>query len=569
MNQPRKNQIGLQIGLLIGILLLVNFIGSFVYGYFDLTEDKRYTITKPTTKLLEGLEDVVTIKIYLEGDFPAGFERLQSATKDLMRKFRSISPNINYEFINPTPPDWSVDDLNKMREKLVGDGLAPVNLQLVEVNERSQKIIFPGAVLYFRGKQLPVSLLENEVPGMSQDMVLNNSVGLLEYKFANAIQKLNAKSKPNILYTQGRGELQEIETADLDNTLREYYDVGRVHLDSISRLDPEIDLLIIADPKIAYTEKDKFLIDQFIMNGGKTMFLINSFRLNMDSLRNEMPYVPRPNQVNLDDLLFRYGVRINQNLVNDLECSKIPQVVGMLGSGPQFEFFDWYYHPIIAPKSNHPIVKSLDRVNLLFASTIDLVDTKSEVEKTVLLSSSEKSRYQAAPLTVDFAILKYAPEVARFNKAELPLGVLLEGSFSSNYNNRVSPSMQEGLNKLGQPFVGNSPETKIIVIGDGDIARNHLNVREGKANYAPLGFNPFMRYQYANKDFMLNSIEFMMDDQGVIAARTKEVKLRLLNKTKAQTERVFWSSLNIALPLLILLLFGLTYQWIRRRRFAS
>ena len=304
------------------------------------------------------------------------------------------------------------------------------------------------------------------------------------------------------------------------------------------------------------------------MNGGKVIWLIDKLAVNLDSLQGKEAHVPFEYGLELDKMFFRYGFRITTDLVLDLTCTKIPQVVGMQGNSPQFEYFDWWYHPMVTTTNvDHPIVKNLDRTNLLFTTVIDTVKTKTNVKKTVLLSSSDKSRIQKPPVRLSFEILRYPPVVERFNKKHLPVGVLLEGEFPSFFQNKVTAEMAQGLQQLGMDFKPQSSATKMLVVSDGDIAKNFINRQDN--SYKPLGYNPYMRYKFANKDFLLNALEYMIDEKGVIAARTKEVKLRLIDKVKAQEGKIKWQLINIVLPLIFLLIFGVGYNYWRRQKYAQ
>jgi ABC-2 type transport system permease protein len=564
MNNARKQSL-LRIGLFLGIVVFANILGNAIYTHFDLTEEKRFTLTKPTVKMLDKLDDVVYVRILLEGKFPAGFKRLQRATREMLNDFRNHSSFIEYEFEDPN--EGSIDLVNRRREEMAKEGITPTVFRLKDVEGTSEKLIYPYAIFYYRGRNVAVNLLENQ-RGLNQEVVLNNSVSLLEYKFANAIQKLQQPSKPVLAFTTGRGELTELQTRDLLGTLQPYYEVGRFNLDSAYQIPPQIELLMVAKPRAGFTERDKFLIDQYVMNGGKVLWMLDRLNAELDSMANQRNFIPLEYPLNLDDLLFRYGVRIEPNLVLDLQCSKIPQVIGMQGGNPQIDLFDWYYHPVVIPQSQHPIVKGLDNVNLFFPSRIDTVKTKTDIEKTVLLASSQYSREQYSPVRLNFEILRYDPDPSKFNRPNLPFAVLLEGEFPSLYENRVTESMLEGLRQLGAEYKSQSVPTRMIVISDGDIAANVINNRETGA-VMPLGYNRYERRQYGNKDFLLNCIEYLLDDGGVIEARGKEVKLRLLDTVRASEQKGMWQLLNLGLPLLLLAAFGFGFNYWRRRRYAS
>jgi ABC-2 type transport system permease protein len=567
----KKAQSLLQLGLILGIIIFINILGNArlggkaMYTYFDLTEEKRYTLTKPTNELLEELDDVVFVRVLLDGEFPAGFKRLQSATRDLLDDFRSVSGYVEYAFEDPGA--GTVDEINKRRELLSKAGINPVNLRVKDTEGTEERLIYPYAVVYYRNRSISVKLLENEVPGIPPEVTLNNSVGLLEYKFSNAIQKLQLSRKPNILFTAGHGELAAMQTADLHKTLREYYEIGRIDLDSVVTIGNEASVLIVAKPTLPFSERDKFKIDQYIMNGGKVIWLLDKIRVDLDSLQGREKYYPNEYDLGLDDLLFKYGARIQPNLVLDMQSTRIPLATGFVGNAPQFDYFKYPYHLVVTPNAEHPIVKSLGALNLLYPSTIDTnVVVKTGVNKIPLLTSSPNTRMQYIPVEMGFEFLRYDLDPEKFNKSPQVLGLLLEGTFPSLYANRVTESMLSGLNSMGLEFKQTSEQTKMIVVSDGDIARNNVN-RDG-SSFSPLGYNEFERFLFANKDFMVNAIEYMLDDNGVIEARGKEVKLRLLDTVKAEKETRFWQLFNIGLPILFLVLFGLLYHWLRRRRYV-
>ncbi|MEM8527365.1 MAG: gliding motility-associated ABC transporter substrate-binding protein GldG [Bacteroidota bacterium] len=568
----KKTQALIQLGLIAGILIFLNILGNFFYGYLDLTEEKRFTLTEPTQNLLNDLDEVVYVQVLLDGEFPAGFKRLQNSVRDLLDDFRSENGLVEYEFDNPM--DGTAAQVKARQEELKKDGVQPTSLNLKNTESQSKQLIYPYAIFNYKGRSYPINLLENEQIGVHPDVVLNNSVALLEYKFANAIQKLQIQNKPNIVFVQGHGELAPPEVYDLERTLRQYYDTGHLPLDSVLTLPPDrVSALIIAKPRFAFSDQDKFKVDQYIMNGGKILWLIDRLNVNIDSVNQAKgSYVPFDYQLNLEDQLFKYGIRIDPNMVLDLECSKIPLSVGQLGNQTQFDLFPFYYHPAVSPKTDHPVVKSLDRVNLQFPSSIDTkVNTKTDVEKTVLLASSARSRVQFSPTTLSFDFLREPPNPDNYNQPFQPLAVLYEGIFPSYFENRIADGMMATLQQLNIEFQARSVPTRMIVVADGDIARNMVRPNAESPNgfsAAPLGLNRYDRNTYANKDFLLNAIEYLIDDNGVIAARGKEVKLRMLDTVRAQAEKTKWQAINIVLPLVFLLGFGLIFNWVRRRRFT-
>lgn len=572
MKKNLKTKALIQVLLVMGILIFVNIIANMrignkpLYGYIDLTEDQRFSLTKGTRKLLNNLDEVVHVRVLLEGDFPAGFKRLQTATRDMLDDFRSESGYVEYQFENPN--EGTVKEINARRKQLSEEGIQPVKLNIRETDGSSNQYIYPYAIFYYKGRSVKVNLLENEAPGMPQQLILNNSIKLLEYRFANAITTLSKTYRKIVAFTTGHGELNGYETADLEKSLREFYDTGRMHLDSITAIDTMVNVLIIAKPRGPFSEKDKFKLDQYVMNGGKLLFLIDKVNINLDSLQTKKgDYFPTVFENNLDDLLFKYGARVQQDLVLDMQCSHIPLVVGFEGNEAQFKNFKYPYHIVVAPSTKHQITANVGPVNLLYANSIDSIETKTKIKKTVLLKTSENSKYQRLPAGLNFKFLQQPLNPAKFNKPPQTVALLLEGKFPSLYQNRVDQQMRDALSSLGQDFKATSPENRMIVVSDGDIAKNQFNAKSG--SFQPLGYNEFEKYTFANKDFLINAIEYLIDPEGVITARGKEVKLRLLNTVKAKKEKKKWQLINIGFPLLFLLVFGVIYNLIRRKKYGQ
>ncbi len=566
-----KVQTLISLALLVAVVVLVNILANArfgdvaLYGHIDLTGDQRFTLSKGTKKLLKGVDDVLFVRVLLDGEFPAGFKRLQNSTREMLAKFRSENRNIEFEFEDPSK--GSVEAVNNRRKQLAEEGIRPINLRLKDKQGTSEKLIYPYAQVFYKNRSITVNLLENEVPGVPPEIILNNSIGLLEYKFANAIQKMNTIAKPVIMFSTGQGELQPIETADLEKSLAPFYDIGRLDLDSMSYIPKEVAALMVAKPRFPFSEKSKFKIDQYVMNGGKVLWMIDALRVDMDSLRNRDRYLATEYELNLDDLLFRYGVRIQNDLVLDFMSSGIQLVTGIVGNAPQFDYFRYPYHLVVLSRSQHPIVKSLNGVNLFFASSLDTIKTKTQVHKTILLESSRRSRRQKSPITMDFEFLRYELDSTKFNIPHLPIAVLLEGTFPSLYENRVSKDMLDMLGQLNRPFLTQSQPTRMIVIADGDVAKNKVNLQ--RMSYSPLGYNEVDRYLYANKDFVINCLEYLLDTEGVLEARSREVKLRLLDTPSAQGQKPWWQAFNIGLPLALLALVGWLYNGWRRRKYGQ
>lgn len=562
----------IQFGLLLGIILLLNILANArfgntaLYGSLDLTEEKRFTLTKGTRQLLRELDEVVTIEVMLTGkDLPANYKRFKEAIQQTLADFRGISADIEYRFVDPMAGD-NEQDL-RVQQELAQQGIYPIQNRVQQADEVSLKLIYPYARFYYKGREAAVNLLYNQVPGMPEEVVLENSIGLLEYQLANMIQKLQVPGRRNVVFTTGHGELNSLETADLEQSLRAFYNTDRINLDEVVRIDPEIAALIVARPQLAFSEKDKFKIDQYVMQGGKVLWLVDMLRANLDSLRNTTDYVATDYVLELDNLLFNYGVRIQPNLVLDLQHTRIPLNTGRLGNANQTELFGYPYHLAVIPTSRHPIIRGLNPLNLKFASSIDTTSkTRTDLQRTVLLSSSPRSRLQYNPVRLNFDFLQAGLSRDQFDKGPQALAVAVEGVFPSLYENRVTPGMLQGLEEIGVAFKTRSVPNRMIVVADGDIARSKVDYEAG--TFLPLGYNDFEKYQFSNKYFLINALEYLLDTQGLLEARGKEVKLRLLDETRAQAEQTYWQWLNIGLPLLFLALFAWVYGLVRKRRFG-
>lgn len=555
----------IQILLILGILLFINILSQYFNTYLDFTEEKRFTLTEPTKKLIKDVKNVVYIQVLLEGNFPSGFKRLQQSTKEILDQFNSENGYIEYEFENPN--EGTVDVINARRKSYSEEGLIPTNLMVRSGSENKEQLIYPYAIIKLGDRKISVNLLEN-APDLDQESNLSNSISLLEYKLATAIQKVHYPEKKNILFTTGHGELAKEQTKSLVSLLNSSYNLAWINLDSSFIIKPEIDLLIIARPIIPFTEKNKFVLDQYVMNGGKIIWLVDGLKMSLDSLSTRNEFIPEPLDLNLTDYFFKNGIRINSNLVLDLECSRIPQVIGRTGDKPQIELFPWYYHPLIAPRSNHPIVSNIDRISLEFPSTIDTLKTKTDIKKTIILQSSQYSRYQTSPMKVGFEMMRYKPDPDKFNRPNLPIGILLEGTFSSLFENRLDEDMNNILSSIGIPFKTISSPTSMLVVADGDVIKNLYDKETGK--FAPIGYNKYEKATFnGNKDFILNSIEFMINQNNILTARTKEFKLRMLDKVKAEKDKLYWQSINIVLPIILIVLFGaINFYW-RKKKFIK
>ncbi|BDS14704.1 gliding motility-associated ABC transporter substrate-binding protein GldG [Aureispira anguillae] len=572
--------------LVLGILIFLNIISSFYYSDIDLTEDKRFTLNDATYQLVEELDEVLTIEVLLEGDFPSSFKRLQNATADLLSKLRSHNSSIQIRWIDPM--SGTEEENIENGKKLQKDGILPINLTKSARggNVRKAMLAFPYAIVRYKQQMRIIPLLET-TGGYNKDYTrmeaINPSINLLEYKFANAIQKLQMKSRPRMVLLTGHGELQRPWTESLEAAMFEYYDIARLNLNDVTHIDTNIHVVIVPKPTRRFPEKHLFMMDQYLMNGGKIIWLIDALNMEADSLKQAGVFMPNEHKLDINNFLFNFGVRVNPNLVLDWESSVIPVNVSPTPDNPQIESRKWFYHPKVYPYMTpldaqatgdntiqHPIVQNLDFVDTRYPASIDTIKTRTYIKKTPLLRSSQYTKVQFPPVRVSIDIIDKGIEQAAFNKGNQNIAVLLEGAFTSYYKNRVSAEMLEGLKQLGQPFKEQGVPSKMIVISDGDIAKNALDpTNRRKATPLPLGVNPFDGYNYGNKDFLMNCMEYMIDNKGIIAARNKEIKLRPLDQERAFIEETKWQMINMVFPILVLTIFGFLYTFARRKRFTQ
>jgi ABC-2 type transport system permease protein len=559
------------------IIVLANYIGSFVFDRFDLTSEKRYTLSETSKSLAGDLDDIVFVKVYLEGEFPAGFKRLRDETKEMLDEFRAYSGgNIQYEFINPSEnPDKKVRD--EIYKQLYKQGLRPTDLKAKNEDGFTNKIIWPGAMFTYKGKELPIQLLKSQI-GAGAESMLNNSIESLEYEIANAINNLTTIEKLKIAFIDGHGELSKLETASLAESLAEFYEVDRIELneeltsltervmvDSLKafRVKTKYDAIIIAKPSLRFSEKDKFIIDQYIMYGGKVVWLVDPVFASMDSLQNAEVTMAIPQDLNLEDQLFTYGVRINTNLIQDLQSVPIPIVTGVVGNQPKTEMFPWFFFPLLTPANSHPIVNNLNALKGEFVSTIDTI-AKEGIRKTALLKTSKYTKVSSAPTRIGLNMVRFEPDQSQFNKGHQVSAVLLEGKFESVFKNRLPPQIKEA-NEIN--FKEGSAENKMVVIADGDITKNYVNQRTGE--YLALGYDRFTRQEFGNRDFMINVVDYLCNDNGLMGVRAKKLTIRLLDKTILKKDKFYWQVFNTALPIALILLFGVLHYFDRKKKYTK
>lgn len=547
-------------GFILGIIVL-NIVSSFVFTRIDFTKEKRYTLSKVTKQVLSDLKDDIQVTVYLEGDFPAGFKRLRNSTRDLLSDFKAYSAGkLRFDFVNPN--SGSQTQQETVFEELSNKGIEPTNLSVKTEEGMSQKLVFPAALISSGGRQLAVRLLQNRA-GATPEEILNNSVQNLEYAFASAIKKVTSGGTQRIGFTEGHNELNDLQLADAMKSLQDGYEVGRVDLSVIpfSNLD-KIKVLIVPKPASEFSETEKYKIDYFLMRGGRILWAIDNVNAELDSLRGMTGQLAFPKKLNLDDMLFKYGVRVNYDLVADMNCAQIPVSVGNIGGQSQIQMLPWLLFPVFVPVSNHAVVRNLDGIRSEFASTIDTIAVKG-VNHYTLLSSSPFSKKMAVPAMLSLQMVEQEPDPKEFKSEPKPVGVLLEGTFPSNFRSRPVPAgiTENVVIPLQSKF------TKMIVVADGDILKNQVSTTDGST--FPLGYDRFSQQQYGNRNFLLNAADYLADDSGIISLRTKEIRMRLLDRARIRSEKSFWQFLNVGIPLIMLIAFGIFQHYYRRRRYTA
>lgn len=558
------------------IIVVVNVIASFVYTRFDLTSEKRYTLSDTSKEILRNLDDYVYLRIYLEGEFPAGFKKLRKETKEMLDEFRAYSKFIDYDFINPSESNDAAER-SETYKILYQSGLNPTELSIQTKDGAQQIVIWPCALVSYKNKELPLDLLDTQVGKSSQD-ALNNSAQNLEYKFISAIKDLTQKNRPNIAFIEGHGELSEKEVYDITQTLSKKYVVDRVTINEqitalnkrIERSDSSIyitsryDAIVIAKPTQPFSEKDKFIIDQYIMRGGKVLWLIDPIFASMDSLQSSESTMGNSLDLKLDDMFFKYGLRLNKNLMLDYNAAAIALRTGQMGGQAQIEYFRWYYFPLLNAASNSNIVKNINPIKADFVSSIDPVVSDSDIQKIPLLKTSDYSKISAAPVFISLSLLRQAPDKRMFSQKGQNVAYLLKGTFESLYANRMSSAIVES-EEIG--FLSNSLETSMIVVADGDIIRNQFHIPKGYP--LPLGFDQYTQVTYGNKEFIENAISYLIDGEGLISIRSRELKIRLLDMNKVNNDTMLWQIVNVIVPSALVVVFGFILAFIRKRKYSK
>jgi ABC-2 type transport system permease protein len=547
----------------------INYVASLIHYRLDLTSEKRFTLSEPTKRLLQNIDDRIIIDVFLAGDLPADFRNLRNDAEELLQEFRETAGNsLSFRFRRPGE-GMDEHERQQLLISLDSFGIRPTNVRVQTKAGESQeeRLVYPAALVTYRDQVVPIDLLQGQdMSGGIQ--TLNTASALLEYKFANAIQKLTRERAAVIGYLTGNGEPLSYNVYDLvERTLRPNYGFGFVPIDSVPMIPAEFDAIIIMKPSTAFTDRQKLKIDQYIMHGGKVFWMIDNLYAEMDSLmRTQSDFVAFDRGLDITDQLFRYGVRINQDLIQDLQCDRLPLAVGNFGDQPQLQLVPWPYFPLLSSYSNHPISNNLNTVLSIFPNSLDTVEAAG-IRKSVLLATSANSRRLNTPAIVSLNSVKSEDDIKTFNQQQIPIAVLLEGRFTSFFANRISGALSDSLiNVYKQPFLASSAEeNKMIVVADADIASNVVTQNEGPL---PMGTNQFTKVQYANKDFILNCIEYLTNPSGILSSRNKSFALRLLDPAKLENNKTLWQGINVGAPVALILLFALVFQAIRNKKYA-
>ena len=545
--------------LLILTIVAVNWLAVNFFARFDLTQDERYTLSPAAMNIVEDASEPIVIEVFLQGNFPAEFRRLRNETRQMLEEFSAYNSNIKFTFTNPleesTNAEATAQDFHKR-------GMSPARVSVQENGKTSEALVFPWAVASLGGKKVQIPLLKNKLGATDEERV-SNSVQQLEYAIANALNKLIYLKKKKIAVMRGNGELPDAQLADFIKTLQEYYFMAPFTLDSVAENPQETlkelkkyDLLIEAKPTQAFTEKEKYVLDQYTMQGGKSLWLTEAVAMETDSLLNPAGKAfALPRDLNLGDFFFSYGIRINPVLINDIYSAPIILASGQ-GNNTRFNPYPWFYSPLTTSPNDHPIINNIEAVKFEYANQIDTL--ANNLQKTILLSSSPQTRVEGTPREISLELVNQEPNLATYKDGEQPLAVLLEGRFTSVYKNRVKPFAIEHPQEESTP-------TKMLVISDGDVIKNDL--QQGKP--LELGFERYTGNTYGNKEFLLNAVNYMLDDNGLIDIRSKEITIAFLNEQKAANERQKWQIINLVLPLLILGGFAFVFNFFRKRKYLK
>jgi len=561
----KVKNVSVKLSVSIIVIILLAWLLSIPHYRFDLTSEKRYTLSEFTKKSLRNLENDVNISVYLEGDLNIPFHKMQQRLRETLEEFDIYAgKRLNYEFINPFEgKDAAASD--KLLNDLVEKGLKPSNiLNKDEQGGSSEKLVIPGALIHYKDIEIPVNLLKNN-PGSSAEENINSSMENFEFEFMRVISSIIADTTEKIAFIEGHGEFDEYQVGDISRELGWNFQVDRGKIEGKPGILDQYKAVVIAGPTKPFEEKDKYILDQYLMNGGRVLWFVDMVNASLDSISGGNAALAMIRMLNIEDLLFRYGVRINPVLIQDIQCSMIPVNVALLGNAPDFRPAPWLYSPLLSVRNANPITRNLNQIRSEFAGSIDTIEARKSIKKTALLTTSQYSRQISAPVIISLDELRLTPAETDFNKPFMPIAVLLEGRFESAFRNRMIsglfPDTPVKTVETGSP-------SSVLVVADADIIRNDVRPTPQGVLITPLGYDKFTSQTYGNREFIINAIQYMTGHTGLIDLRNRQLAIRLLDKTKLKNHRKIWVLVNMIVPPLLVIIAGILYYWYRRRKYS-
>ena len=556
-------------------LIAINFISGRIFKRLDLTQDQRFTIAQPTKDLLKSAELPIVVDVFLEGELPSEFRKLRQETRQLLEELSALHPNFKYNFINPTE-GLNEEEVAQVAEQLAKNGVRGAMATFRDRGKSTNVVVYPYAIILYDDNRTAVPLLKSVARATTEERV-NSSIQQLEYQIADGLRKVSQPKSKNIAVMRDSGELSDLQIADLMLTAQEYYNIRKFGIEFVTESDSlspitvleelkKFDLIIEPKPTIAFSETKKYVLDQYLMSGGKMILAADPVVMEADSLANEDGRAyPLPRDLNLDDMLFRYGLRLNSGLIKDMKYGPIALATGE-GRNTQYEAFPWPYFPVTnsdatdsfpaspAGRRESSITKNLEDVKFEYTGSIDTL--KNTNRKTILLSSSAQTQVVTLPAAISINEVEDAPDPADYNSRAQPLAVLAEGSFTSAFKNRVKPFKYK--NDRTQ-----SNNSALLLIADGDVLKNQVD----RGQPQDLGYDRKTGVFYGNKEFLMNSINYLLDDSGLIQLRNKNITIPFLDLEKTYDERTKWQIINLVVPLVLILVFGLVFFWLRKKRY--
>ncbi|MCG8582768.1 MAG: gliding motility-associated ABC transporter substrate-binding protein GldG [Bacteroidales bacterium] len=560
INHPNKL---VKLAVVVLGLIAISWLGRQVFFRIDLTSEKRYTLTETSKQFMKDLSSELYVKVYLTGDLNSGFTRLSNSTREMLEEFKSeAGRSMYFEFVNPDESNG--DEKKALLAELAEYGFEPQSVfENAEDGRQIQSYVFPYALIYFNDRIVGVNLLDN-LPSRSGSENLNSSIEGLEYKFANAFRKLLTEEKSRVAFLEGHGELDELDVIEATDALSAYYQVDRGQIGNDAAVLAPYKVVIIAKPSKPFSEKDKFVLDQYLMNGGRLLYLVDAVNVTLDSLRQAPQTIGLYNDINLDDQLFKYGVRVNPVVVEDVQAGRILMNAKPQGQ-PQLVPVPWLYSPLLSASQNHPVTRNINLVRGGFTGTIDTVGNNLNVSRHILLRTSQYTKVNKTPVFISMADVNKQPVQAEFNSPHQTVAIIQEGNFPSVFANRQMPAGIRGINERMDVSVN----TRLMVVADGDIIRNQVRFKQSNPQIFPLGYDEGSQQQYGNKDFIVNAVNYLCDEDGWMQLRGRHLTLRLLDKQKISEGTGWLKWLNVVLPIVLMGLASLLFVYIRYRRFGK